>query len=119
MDEQPVAFATSSRSPNNWLSNFTYGVSPHPAHAPENSNSGCSNCTSFTIDGFRSFRPISGSFRKKSQFALSASRKGGCACMLIAFLLTSLLLFTGHTCTCLLYTSDAADERSSVDLGGR
>ena len=23
------------------------------------------------------------------------------------------------TCTCLLYTSDAADERSSVDLGGR
>ena len=25
-----------------------------------------------------------------------------------------------HTCkTCLLYTSDAADERSSVDLGGR
>ena len=22
-------------------------------------------------------------------------------------------------CTCLLYTSDAADERSSVDLGGR
>ena len=25
---------------------------------------------------------------------------------------------TGHF-TCLLYTSDAADERSSVDLGGR
>ena len=24
-----------------------------------------------------------------------------------------------HTMTCLLYTSDAADERSSVDLGGR
>mgnify|MGYP003381639811 CR=1 FL=1 len=24
-----------------------------------------------------------------------------------------------HTRTCLLYTSDAADERSSVDLGGR
>ena len=23
------------------------------------------------------------------------------------------------TCACLLYTSDAADERSSVDLGGR
>ena len=28
--------------------------------------------------------------------------------------------FYGHLCTiCLLYTSDAADERSSVDLGGR
>ena len=25
----------------------------------------------------------------------------------------------GHTRPCLLYTSDAADERSSVDLGGR
>ena len=23
------------------------------------------------------------------------------------------------SCSCLLYTSDAADERSSVDLGGR
>ena len=26
---------------------------------------------------------------------------------------------TGRHFTCLLYTSDAADERSSVDLGGR
>ena len=26
---------------------------------------------------------------------------------------------TLYACTCLLYTSDAADERSSVDLGGR
>ena len=25
----------------------------------------------------------------------------------------------GHSYSCLLYTSDAADERSSVDLGGR
>ena len=35
----------------------------------------------------------------------------------------TVLDFTGHIagpyCTCLLYTSDAADERSSVDLGGR
>ena len=28
-------------------------------------------------------------------------------------------LFHGYTYSCLLYTSDAADERSSVDLGGR
>ena len=27
--------------------------------------------------------------------------------------------FTAGDFTCLLYTSDAADERSSVDLGGR
>ena len=25
----------------------------------------------------------------------------------------------GYACTCLLYTSDAADERTCVDLGGR
>ena len=30
------------------------------------------------------------------------------------------ILFPGlNYCSCLLYTSDAADERSSVDLGGR
>ena len=28
-------------------------------------------------------------------------------------------VFVTAVCTCLLYTSDAADERSSVDLGGR
>ena len=28
-------------------------------------------------------------------------------------------VFNRDTCICLLYTSDAADERSSVDLGGR
>ena len=29
------------------------------------------------------------------------------------------LVKAGNGCACLLYTSDAADERSSVDLGGR
>ena len=29
------------------------------------------------------------------------------------------LVLVGHVWACLLYTSDAADERSSVDLGGR
>ena len=29
------------------------------------------------------------------------------------------ILHAGHVDYCLLYTSDAADERSSVDLGGR
>ena len=32
---------------------------------------------------------------------------------------TSLEAAASFTDTCLLYTSDAADERSSVDLGGR
>ena len=40
MDEQPVALATSMRSPNSWLASFRYGVSPQPSQAPENSNSG-------------------------------------------------------------------------------
>ena len=30
-----------------------------------------------------------------------------------------LLVSGGHICACLLYTSDAADEEDSVDLGGR
>src|SRR5678816_3317198 len=43
----------------------------------------------------------------------------------IVLLMPSLLIAAGMWCTvasiytCLLYTSDAADERSSVDLGGR
>src|SRR5678815_5596568 len=35
------------------------------------------------------------------------------------FGIVSGLMTTIHSYTCLLYTSDAADERSSVDLGGR
>src|SRR5678816_2360910 len=31
----------------------------------------------------------------------------------------SILIYNALNTTCLLYTSDAADERSSVDLGGR
>ena len=34
-------------------------------------------------------------------------------------LLLALMGFMNGVGTCLLYTSDAADERSSVDLGGR
>ena len=35
-----MALATIMRSPNSWVTSLTYGVSPQPAHAPENSNSG-------------------------------------------------------------------------------
>ena len=31
----------------------------------------------------------------------------------------AIFVSVGDGCICLLYTSDAADERSSVDLGGR
>ncbi len=37
----------------------------------------------------------------------------------VVFGISALLLVIAHHIDCLLYTSDAADERSSVDLGGR
>src|SRR5271165_941095 len=99
MEEQPVAFATSNRSPNNCVSNFTYGVSPQPAQAPENSNSGSSNCESFTWPCDNRLRSNSGSPRKYSQLTLSVLRSGSCGAMLIALCFTSLLLFAGQTST--------------------
>ena len=40
IEEHPVAFAMYILSPNSWVISFAYGVSPQPAHAPENSSSG-------------------------------------------------------------------------------
>ena len=44
MEEHPVAFAMYILSPNSCVISFAYGVSPQPAHAPENSSSGVLNC---------------------------------------------------------------------------
>ena len=44
--EQPVAFATTRRSPQICVRRRMYGASPHPAHAPQNSKSGFLSCTS-------------------------------------------------------------------------
>src|SRR5579862_5908330 len=99
MEEQPVALAISMRSPKSCVMSLTYGVSPQPEQAPENSNSGCSSCTSFTWLIETILRSVSGIFRKKSQLAASDSRIGGCATMLIARCFTSLLLLAGQTCT--------------------
>ena len=41
IEEHPVAFAMYILSPNSCVISFAYGVSPQPAHAPENSSSGC------------------------------------------------------------------------------
>ena len=43
IDVQPVALAILILSPNNCVTSFTYGVSPQPAHAPENSRYGVWN----------------------------------------------------------------------------
>ena len=48
------------------------------------------------------------------------TRNLGLACGIIGHTrLLKSILSTTQICLCLLYTSDAADERSSVDLGGR
>src|SRR5436189_4857645 len=65
IDEQPVALATTIRSPNSCVVSFRYGVSPQPAHAPENSNSGWRNCDPLTDPALTRARSASGSPRKK------------------------------------------------------
>src|SRR4029077_10061978 len=72
-----------------------YGVSPQPAHAPENSISGSSNCTSLTCEWDRRLRSNSGMDRKNSQFWLSGSRSGACAAMLMALVLGLALVLRG------------------------
>src|SRR5215216_471940 len=99
MDEQPVALAMTERSPNNCETNFTYGVSPQPAHAPLNSNNGRNNCEFLIVEGLINLRSRSGIFRKKSQFFASASRSGGCGAILMALRPTWVLSFTGQTST--------------------
>ena len=77
MLEQPVALAIMARSPNNWLISFRYGVSPQPAQAPENSNSGSRSWTFLTL--FQARPPafgMSGRSRKNCQLSFSAARSG-------------------------------------------
>src|SRR5512141_2577261 len=99
MEEQPVALATTARSPNNCETSFTYGVSPQPAHAPLNSNKGRSSCEFLIVDGLINFRSRSGISMKKSQFLASCSRKAGCGAMLSALRPTWVLSLTGQTST--------------------
>src|SRR5208337_826014 len=65
---------------------FTLGVSPQPAQAPENSNSGWMNCEPLMVFRLTSFGSTSGSVRKYSQLAASWSRRGSWGDMLMAFL---------------------------------
>src|SRR5574341_812986 len=88
-----------ARSPKSWLTSLMYGVSPQPAQAPENSNNGGSNWTSFTWLRLSACRFISGNCRKNRQFSASCSRIGGCGIILMALWRTSLLLLAGQTST--------------------
>src|SRR6266496_3236473 len=84
MDEQPVAFATISRSPNSWDSSFRYGVSPQPAQAPGNSNSGSRNCAPRTVPKSTLDRSLTGSDSKNAMFSRSAGTIGVWSARLIA-----------------------------------
>src|SRR3990172_10775718 len=74
IDEQPVALATMIRSPKSWVSSLRYGVSPHPAHAPENSKSGSSICEPLSDAVFTARRSIGGIDRKNPKLSRSRSR---------------------------------------------
>src|SRR3974390_1174751 len=88
-----------ARSPNIFVIRMIYGVSPQPAQAPENSNSGSSNCASFTCVCEIFSCSSEGIPRKYFQYSLYFSRNGGWASMLMARCLASLLLLAGHTAT--------------------
>src|SRR5512138_2066900 len=75
MDEQPVAFAMNSRSPNICVSSLMYGVSPQPAQAPEYSRSGSANCMDFN-SGASFVRSGTESLLKKVKFSCSCLRRG-------------------------------------------
>ncbi len=81
---------------------FTYGVSPQPAQAPENSKSGRMNWEPLIVFLLMSFGSTSGSERKKSKFAASWSRSGSWGAMLMAFLSVfspSTFLYAGQALT--------------------
>jgi hypothetical protein len=75
-----VAFAMTARSPKSWVRSLTYGVSPHPEQAPENSKRGARNWVPLTSCRTVS-RGASGRSRKNAKFSASAVRRGRCGCM--------------------------------------
>ena len=96
MELHPVALATTIRSPNNWLSSFTYGVSPQPAQAPEKANSGSRNCTPRTSAKFTRARSFIGSASKKAMLARSGSTKGSLLRRLMARVSGCSALYAGQ-----------------------
>src|ERR1700740_1851012 len=99
MEEQPVALAITARSPKSCETNFRYGVSPQPEHAPENSNNGSCTCCWRILATLIFRRSSSGMLRKKFQLSLSDERSGDCGAMLMAFRRVSLLFLAGQMST--------------------
>ena len=76
-----------------------YGVSPQPAQAPENSNSGSRNCVPRTVPKSSRERSIAGSVSKKAMLSRSAATSGSRASRLIALRTGSPGEVTGHAST--------------------
>ncbi len=76
-----------------------YGVSPQPAHAPENSNSGSRNWVPRTVPKSTRERSGSGSRSKNAMFSRSASTSGSRCARLIALWMGSPPPDTGHAST--------------------
>ena len=76
-----------------------YGVSPQPAQAPENSNSGCRNCVPRTVPKSTRDRSATGSVSKNAMLSRSAATSGSRGARLIALRAGSSGAPTGHACT--------------------
>ena len=79
-----MALAIVRRSPNSCERSFRYGVSPHPAQAPENSNRGSRNWVPRTVPKSTRVRSTGGSCSKKAMFCRSAATSGSRPSRLIA-----------------------------------
>ena len=87
------------RSPKSWVASFRYGVSPQPAHAPENSNSGSSTCEPLTVSWGSRSRSRGAIESKKSQRTRSTGRCSSAGSMLMALWRASDFDLAGHTST--------------------
>ncbi len=96
---QPVALAISRWSPNSWVSNFRYGVSPQPAQAPLNSKSGWRSWLVLTEAGSHRAGSVSWTRRNASQATRSTSRCSSIGRRLMLLRLTSLLSWAGQAVT--------------------
>ena len=99
MDEQPVALAIISRSPKSCESSLRYGVSPQPAQAPENSNSGSRNWVPRTVPKSTRDRSLVGRVSKKVMFSRSAITRGSLGPRLIALVTVLPGMTTGQAST--------------------
>ena len=73
-------------------------------------------------DGIRDLvrsRGLGDVYKRQVRLSAEAAEKNQAAQLLSKVKKSEMQLFYKAPSSCLLYTSDAADERSSVDLGGR